>query len=54
MLDAVVEHNLGIKAPTPYEIGHVCVEKEYEELQARVQTVKWAWRERGCTLMCDG
>ena len=34
MLDAAVEHGTGIKAPTPYEIGHVCVEKEYEELQA--------------------
>ena len=54
MLDAAAEHGTGIKAPTPYEIGHVCVEKEYEELQAWVQTFKWAWRERGCTLMCDG
>ncbi|RWR73239.1 hypothetical protein CKAN_00150000 [Cinnamomum micranthum f. kanehirae] len=54
MLDAAAEHGPGIKAPTPYEIGHVCVEKEYEELQAWVQTFKWAWKERGCTVMCDG
>ena len=54
MLDAAAKHGTGIKAPTLYEIGHVCVEKEYEELQAWVQTFKWAWRERGCRLMCDG
>ena len=54
MLDAAAEHGPGIKAPTPYEIGHICVEKEYDELQAWVQTFKWAWKERGCTLMCDG
>ncbi|RWR84870.1 hypothetical protein CKAN_01370200 [Cinnamomum micranthum f. kanehirae] len=31
MLDDVAEHGLGIKPPTPYEIGHYCVEEEYQE-----------------------
>ena len=54
MLNAAAKHGPGIKAPTTCEIGHVRVEKEYEELQTWVQTSKWAWRERSCTLMCNG
>ena len=36
VLDATAEHGPEIKAPTPYEIGHLCVEKEYEEFQISV------------------
>lgn len=53
MLDAAIEHSPGIKAPTPYEIGHIFVEKEYKELQIWVGGFKRIWKERGCTLMCD-
>eukprot|EP00268_Persea_americana_P003521 TRINITY_DN11063_c1_g1_i3.p1 TRINITY_DN11063_c1_g1~~TRINITY_DN11063_c1_g1_i3.p1 ORF type:complete len:427 (+),score=78.69 TRINITY_DN11063_c1_g1_i3:391-1671(+) len=54
MLDAAAEHGPGIKPPTPYEIGHYCVEEEYKETVDWVNTFKRIWRERGCTLMCDG
>ncbi|XXG62379.1 hypothetical protein AAC387_Pa05g0748 [Persea americana] len=54
MLDAAAEHGLGIKPPTPYEIGHYSVEEEYKETVDWVNTFKRIWRERGCTLMCDG
>lgn len=54
MLDVAAEHGLGIKPPTPYEIGHYYVEEEYKETVDWVNTFKRIWRERGCTLMCDG
>ncbi|RWR73274.1 hypothetical protein CKAN_00153900 [Cinnamomum micranthum f. kanehirae] len=54
MLDVATEHGPGIKPPTPYEIGHYCVEEEYKETVDWVNTFKRIWRERGCTLMCDG
>ncbi|RWR91010.1 hypothetical protein CKAN_02014600 [Cinnamomum micranthum f. kanehirae] len=40
MLDAAAEHGPGIKPPTPYEIGHYCVEEEYKE------TVDWIITEK--------
>ncbi|XXG68540.1 hypothetical protein AAC387_Pa06g1603 [Persea americana] len=54
MLDAAAENDPGIKPPTPYEIGHYCVEGEYKEAVDWVNTFRRIWRERGYTLMCDG
>lgn len=53
MLDAAIQDSLGIKVPTSYEIGHICVEKEYEDLKIWAGGFKRIWKERGCTLMCD-
>ena len=44
----------GIKPPTPYEIGHYCVEEEYKEIVDWVNTFRRILRERGLAHSCDG
>lgn len=54
MLDAGTKHGLGIKAPTPYEIGHHYVERECEATVAWVNTFRRAWRDRLHTRVMGG
>ncbi|RWR83365.1 hypothetical protein CKAN_01211900 [Cinnamomum micranthum f. kanehirae] len=39
MLGAAAKHGSGIKPPTPYEIGHYCVEEEFKETVDWVNTI---------------
>src|SRR5262249_29712220 len=54
MLDSVGEHGPGLKAPTPKYIYEGGLDAEVADLQHYIETFKYVWRERGCTIMCDG
>ena len=54
MLDAVAEHGPGLKAPTRRYIYGEGLDFEVAELHKWIEGFKRVWKERGCTLMCDG
>jgi hypothetical protein len=54
MVDAIAEAGPGIKAPTSKYIYETGLDEEYAELHKWVDDFKLVWKERGCTLMCDG
>ncbi|MQL68425.1 hypothetical protein Taro_000700 [Colocasia esculenta] len=54
MLDAIAEAGPGLKAPTQKYIYDAGLDEEYDELKGWVNSFKNVWKERGCTIMCDG
>ena len=54
MIDTIEEAGLDIKGPTGYQIGNAYLEKEVEELEVYINTLKAKWPVYGCTIMCDG
>ena len=54
MIDTIAEAGLGIKGPTRYQIGNAYLEKQMQELEVYMNTLKAKWPVYGCSIMCDG
>ncbi|KAL4204195.1 hypothetical protein AMTRI_Chr01g108540 [Amborella trichopoda] len=53
MLEAIEQFGLGLKAPTPYEIGEPLLKKELEYTNEYLKTHKERWAKFGVSLMTD-
>ena len=51
MIDTIAEAGPGIKSPTGYQIGNAYLEKEVQELEVYMNTLKAKWPVYGCTIM---
>ena len=49
MIDTVAEAGPGIKGPIGYQIGNTYLEKEVQELEVYITTLKAKWPIYGCT-----
>ena len=54
MIDAIAEAGPDLKAPSLRDIYGCGLEGEVAELKQWVDSSKLIWKQRGCTLMCDG
>ena len=54
MIDTIEKSGPGIKGPKGYQIGNAYLEKEVQELEVYINTMKARWLIYGCTIMCDG
>ncbi|KAA8550130.1 hypothetical protein F0562_001814 [Nyssa sinensis] len=54
MIDEIALAGVGLKGPTPYEIGGLLLDDEIEELQEYIEQFKKKFETYGVTIMCDG
>ncbi|KAL6323014.1 hypothetical protein AAG906_023632 [Vitis piasezkii] len=54
MIDTIVEASSSIKGPMGYQIGNTYLEKDVQELEVYITTLKAKWPIYGCIITCDG
>ena len=54
MIDEIALAGVGVKGPTPYEIGGPLLDNEIDELKEYIDQFKKKWEIYGVTIMCDG
>ncbi|KAA8544634.1 hypothetical protein F0562_022646 [Nyssa sinensis] len=54
MIDEIALAGVGLKRPTPYEIGGPLLDDEIEELREYIEQFKKKFETYGVTIMCDG